>query len=374
MLNREDYEAFRSSVRRMTEDRIAPHAAAYDEEGRFPEESFRAFKELDLVALPLRESHGGSEADVLVQAISLEEIARVCASSSLTLMVIWSGLNSVNRWGGDRLLDEVIAPAARGEVVASICLTEAHGGSDMWGAKTTARRDGDDWILNGKKSWISNATRSDWYTVLCRTGENTFGVFSVHKEDPGLSFGTLEKKMGVRGSPTADVNLENCRIPGYRAVGDPEKGYEYITRSLTYARPMIAAQALGIAQGALDGAIAYTKEREVFGRPLSSYQMTKGTIAELATKIEAARQLLYRACEAVENGEEGARTLASMAKLTCSNVAMETTVECVQLHGGAGYVRDYPAERMMRDAKITQIYEGTSEIQKLIIAKSVLAN
>ncbi|GAD56930.1 acyl-CoA dehydrogenase family protein [Limimaricola cinnabarinus] len=374
MLDREDYEAFRSSVRRLAEDKIAPHAASYDEESRFPEETLEAFKELDIVGLPLRESHGGNAADVLVQAICLEEVARVCATSSLTLMVIWSGLNPINIWGGDKLADEVIAPAVRGDVVVSICLTEAHGGSDMWGAKTTARRDGDEWIINGKKSWISNATRSDWYTVLCRTGETTFGVFVVHKDDPGLSFGRLEKKMGMRGSPTADVNFENCRIPGHRAVGDPEKGYDYITSSLTRARPMIAAQALGIAQGALEGAVSYTNEREIFGKPVSSYQMTKGTIAELATKIEAARQLLYRACEAVENGEGNARMLASMAKLTCSNVAMETTVEAVQLHGGAGYVRDYPAERMMRDAKITQIYEGTSEIQKLIIAKSILAN
>lgn len=373
MLDRSDYDAFRDNVRRLALEEIGPHAASYDEEARFPEESLKAFKHLDLISLPFREANGGQEADVLVQAICLEELARVCATSSLTLMVIWSAMSTVNKWGGEELVSEVLRPLAKGDMVASICLTEPHGGSDMWGAKTRAARDGDDWVINGRKVWISNATRSDWYTVLCRTGDDSFGVFVVHKDDPGVSFGTLEKKMGVRGSPTADVIFSNCRIPGHRCVGDPEKGYDYMTGALTYARPMIAAQALGIAQGALDCALDYIKNRELFGKPLAGYQITKAKIADLSTRIEAGRQLLYRACEAVEGGEPDARTLASMAKLFCSEAAMATTVEAVQMLGGAGYVRDFPAERMMRDAKITQIYEGTSEIQQLIIAKAVLA-
>ena len=372
VLERDDYEVFRDSVRRLAQAKIEPYAAQYDEASRFPEESLKAFKELDLISLPFREENGGQEADVLVQAICLEELARVCATSSLTLMVIWSAMSTVNRWGGETLVAEVLRPLSRGGLVASICLTEPHGGSDMWGAKTRAARDGSDWVLNGKKVWISNATRSDWYTVLCRTGEESFGVFVVHKDDPGVSFGTLEKKMGVCGNPTADVMFSNCRIPAHRCVGDPHSGSEYMTAALTYARPMIAAQALGIAQGALDCAIDYVKSRELFGKPVSSYQITKAKIADLSTRIEAGRQLLYRACEAVENGEPNARTQASMAKLFCSETAMATTVEAVQMFGGAGYVRDYPVERMMRDAKITQIYEGTSEIQKLIIAKSVI--
>ncbi|MCE9662057.1 acyl-CoA dehydrogenase family protein [Halomonas sp. M5N1S17] len=374
MLEKHEYEEFRSAVRRLAISKIQPHASAVDKEMRFPEEALEAFKELQLVALPFPESIGGHGGDLLAQAISLEEVARVCATSSLTLMVIWAGLGPIARYGSDQLIDEIIKPALDGDTVASICLTEIHGGSDVWGGKTKAEHQGNDWVLNGQKRYITNANRSEWYTVLARTSEEEFGIFAVHKSDPGLSFGKLESKMGVRGSPTADVMLDDCRIPEYRCIGDSGKGNHYMTESLAIARPMIAAQALGIAQGALDAAIEYVKERQVFGQPVARFQMTKGTIGDLATKIEAARQLLYHACEASNNKQPDARVLASMAKLLCSNVAMEVTTEAVQLHGGAGYLTDFPVERMMRDAKITQIYEGTSEIQKLIIAKSFLSN
>lgn len=374
MLERSEYNEFRNAVKRLTESKIQPYASMVDLEARFPEEALDAFKELELVALPFDESIGGHSGDVLAQSICLEEIARGCASSSLTLMVIWAGLVPIAKHGSRELIEEIVKPSLKGNIVASICLTEPHGGSDVWGAKTKAERRGAEWVINGRKRFITNASRSDWYTVLARTAEDKFGIFAVHKSDPGISFGKLESKMGVKGSPTADVIFDDCRIPAYRCIGDPSQGKFYITDSLAYTRPLIGAQALGIAQGAFDAAVQYVKEREVFGQQVSRFQMVRGTIGDLATKIEAARQLLYRSCEAVDNGEEEARALASMAKLFCSNVAMEVATEAVQLHGGSGYLNDFPVERMMRDAKITQIYEGTSEIQKLIVAKFMLSN
>jgi hypothetical protein len=367
------YDEFRTNIRRLALDKIAPHAAAYDREVRFPEESLQAFKQLGLVGLAFGEGVGGQGGDVLTQCIALEELGRVCASSSLTLMVIWAGLVPIARHGSAELVDEAIRPAMGGDIVASICLTEPHGGSNLFGLKTKAEPDGAYWRLNGRKRFISNAGRSDWYTVLAKTGESAFGLFAVHKNDPGISFGKPESKLGIRGSPTADVILDDCRIPRHRAIGDPAKGNAYITNSLTWTRALIAAQALGIAQGALDEATGYTSEREQFGQPISSFQMIRGKIGELATAVEAGRSLLYRAARAVDAGDPRARSLCSMAKLFCSDTAMQVTVEALQLHGGAGYLSDLPIERMMRDAKITQIYEGANEIQKLIIAKDVYA-
>jgi alkylation response protein AidB-like acyl-CoA dehydrogenase len=367
------YEEFRSNVRRLAEQRVLPHAAAYDRDMRFPEESLAAFKGLDLVALAFKESVGGQEGDVLAQSIVLEELGRVCATSSLTLMVIWAGLVPIDKYGSEPLREEVIRPAVKGDVVASICLTEPAGGSDLFGLKTRAERRGDEWVINGQKRWITNATRSDWYTVLVRTGEKSLSLFAVHKDDPGLSFGRREEKMGIKGSPTADVVFENCCIPGHRLIGEEGKGYAYISESLTWTRVLIAAQALGIAQGALDQALKYTGERHQFGEPISRFQMIRGKIADMATQIEAGRSILYRAASAIDAGEADARSLASMAKLFCSDTAMATTIDSLQLHGGSGYVSDFPIERMMRDAKITQIYEGVNEIQRLIIAKQVYA-
>jgi alkylation response protein AidB-like acyl-CoA dehydrogenase len=367
------YREFRENLRRLAVDKVAPHAAAYDREARFPEESLQAFKQLGLVSLAFDEDLGGQGGDVLAQVIALEELGRVCATSSLTLMVIWAGLVPVARHGSPRLQDEVIRPAMSGDIVASICLTEPQGGSNLFGLKTRAEREGQGWVLNGQKRYISNAGRSDWYTVLSKTDGKSFGLFAVHKDDPGIAIGHKETKLGIKGSPTADVILENCRIPAHRVVGDPDKGYDYITDSLTWTRALIAAQALGIAQGALDQATRYTLDREQFGQSLSTFQMIRGMVAELATAVEAGRSLLYRSAVAIDNRDPQARTLASMAKLFCSDTAMRVTVDALQLHGGAGYLTDFPIERMMRDAKITQIYEGANEIQKLIIAKDIYA-
>jgi alkylation response protein AidB-like acyl-CoA dehydrogenase len=366
-----EYEEFRNNLRRLALDKIAPYAAEYDEKARFPEQSLDAFKQLGLVGLAFSENVGGQGGDVVAQCIALEELARVCASSSLTLMVIWAGLVPVAKHGGPELIEKVVRPAMAGGIVASICLTEPHCGSDLFGLKTTARRDADDWLLNGQKRYISNAGRSEWYTVLARTGEKKFGLFSVHKDDPGFVVGKKERKLGIKGSPTADLNFDNCRIPGFRAIGNETKGYDYINDSLTWTRTLIAAQALGIAHGALDQAVQYTTGREQFGQALSKFQMLRGMIAEMATAIEAGRSLLCRAAQAIDEGDPNARKLGSMAKLFCSDTAMKATIDSLQMHGGAGYMADFPIERMMRDAKITQIYEGANEIQKLIIAKEV---
>ena len=371
MKNVQDYREFRDNLRRLALDKVAPHAAAYDRDGRFPEESLEAFKQLGLVGLAFNENNGGQGGDVVAQCIALEEIARVCASSSLTLMVIWAGLVPVAKHGGPELIERVVRPAMAGGTVASICLTEPHCGSDLFGLKTTAKRDGSDWLINGQKRYISNAGRSDWYTVLARTGEKKFGLFSVHKDDPGFVVGKKETKLGIKGSPTADLNFDDCRIPGFRAVGDETKGYDYISDSLTWTRTLIGAQALGIAQGALDQAVQYTSERQQFGQILSKFQMLRGMIAEMATAIEAGRSLLYCAAQAIDQGDPNARKLGSMAKLFCSDTAMKATVDALQMHGGAGYMADFPIERMMRDAKITQIYEGSSEIQRLLIAREL---
>jgi alkylation response protein AidB-like acyl-CoA dehydrogenase len=373
-MDRANHEEFRRHVRRLASERIASFAATYDRESRFPEESLQAFKELGLVALPFDEGVGGQEGDVLSQAIVLEEVARVCATSSLVLMVIWAGLVPIAKYGSTRLREEAIRPAMSGDTVASICLTEPAGGSNLFGLTTRAERDGDSWVLDGQKRYISNATRSDWHTVLARTGEKAVTLFAVHRDDQGLSFGKLENKLGSKGSPTADVILDNCRIPGYRILGEPGDGHAQITDSLTWTRVLIGAQALGIAQGAMEQAVSYTEEREQFGAPISKFQMVRGRVADMATQIEAGRSLLYRAAEAAQNGDADARALASMAKLFCSDTAMAVTTDAVQLHGGAGYLNDFPVERMMRDAKITQIYEGVNDIQRLIIAKHVYRN
>ncbi|MCO5089750.1 acyl-CoA dehydrogenase family protein [Bosea sp. (in: a-proteobacteria)] len=372
MLDAEAYEQFRATVRRLADERVAPHAAEVDRSRSLPEESIKAFRDANLIGLPFPEEFGGQGGDLMTQVIAVEEIARVCATSALSLFTSWIVLDPLVRFGSPMLVEEIVRPVSSGEQVAAWCLTEPAGGSDLAGIKTRAEQAGDGWMLNGTKRFITNATWADWYMVLARTGEGRqFGIFAVHRDDPGISFGARERKMGVRGSPTADVILENCRISADRVVGDPFKGYEYMNVGLTNSRAVIAAEALGIAQGALDEAVRYTKGRQQFGQTISRFQMIRGMVADMAVKVESSRALLYRAVNLIETDPGQARAFASMAKLLCSDTAMAVTTDAVQLHGGYGYLEDYPVERMMRDAKITQIYEGTNQIQRLIIAKHV---
>jgi alkylation response protein AidB-like acyl-CoA dehydrogenase len=365
------YEEFRGMIARLTRERVVPHAAQIDRDARPPIEAVAAFREAGLMGLPFPEKLGGQEGDLMTQAIAVEEVSRGCASSGLTLMTGWAALDPLARFGSEALKEQILPSVASGEKIAAWCLTEPHGGSNVAGIRTSARLERGHWVINGTKRFITNAGWAEWYLVLARTGEKDMGIFMVHKDDPGIRIGKQEDKMGLRGSPTADVLFEDCTIPEDRVVGDAKGGYERMMVSLSISRPLIAAQALGIAQGALDEAVAYTKTRTPFGQPVSRYQLTRAMVADMAVKVESSRQVLYRAVELIESDPEKARVFASMAKLLCSDTAMEVTTQAVQLHGGYGFLKDYPVERMMRDAKITQIYEGTNQIQRMIIAKHV---
>jgi alkylation response protein AidB-like acyl-CoA dehydrogenase len=372
MIATDVHESLRQNVRRMVDARIRPNAIEVDERAEFPRRSMAAFNELELLGLAYPTELGGGGGDLLSQVIVLEEVARACASSASILLTSWAALTPIIAFGSDALKQEVVPEIAAGEQLASFCLTEPGGGSDLPGLKTRAERAPGGWRLHGHKRFISNAQHSEWYAVLARSGapkEAAFGVFLVHKDAPGLSFGAQEKKMGMRGFPTADVILDEVFVPDAHVVGDPARGYSYMMDTLTYTRPLVGAHALGIAQGALDASISYTAGRTQFGSSISKFQMVREMVSDMMTAVEAARSLLYRSAEIAPVNDERARAFASMAKVFCSDTAMKVTTDAVQLHGGNGYMRDYQVERMMRDAKVTQIWEGTNHIQKLLISK-----
>lgn len=366
----ETYSAFREQVRRFALDKVAPHAATVDEEERPPLEAYESSLELGLPGLPFSESFGGQEGDVMTQIITVEELARVCASTATTISTCWI-MMLVQRFGTEAQKQMIIPAVVRGEQRSAWGLTEPRGGSDLMGVKTTATRTSDGWLLNGTKRFITNGGWADWYLIFARTDAENFGIFLVHKNDPGVSFGAPERKMGLRGSPTSDVILDDCVIPEDRVVGDPVQGGNYIRAGLLASRLKYAAHGLGIAQGALDTAVAYTQEREQFGKPIASFQMIKGMVADMAMRVESGRALLNHAATLVLNDDPAAKLYASMAKVTCTDAAVSVSTDAVQLHGGYGYLKDYPVERMFRDAKITQIWEGTNQIQRLMIAKEI---
>lgn len=370
----EVYEAHRLNLRRFAENEVKPFAANVDEAARFPTESIAALAMLDLPGLPFPVALGGSDGDLMAQVLAVEEIARVCACTAHLMLTSWVAMMPLVVAGSDDLQRRIVPEVAAGRAQASFCLTEPQGGSNLAGIETTAERTAGGWRMNGTKRFISNAGVADWYAVLARNAEGGFGIFMVHRDDPGISFGKPERKMGTRGSPLADVQFNDCLIPDGCVVGDPAGGYEIMMHILTYSRPLIAAHALGIAQGALDEALAYTSQRTQFGQPLSRFQMTRAMVADMLAGVEASRSLLYRCVAIAGKNDERARAFASMAKLVCTNTAMSVTTDAVQLHGGYGYTSDYPVERMMRDAKVTQIWEGTNQIQQLLIAKHAFAD
>ncbi|GAA5233658.1 acyl-CoA dehydrogenase [Verticiella sediminum] len=368
----EMYSAFRAQMRRFAVERVAPHAARVDEEGRPPMEAYEASLQLGLPGLPFAESFGGQNGDVLTQLIAVEELARVCASSATTVSTCWI-MMLLQRFGSLAQQQMVIPPVVRGEQRSAWGLTEPKGGSDLMGVRTSARRTSEGWLLNGTKRFITNGGWADWYLIFARTTPESFGIFLVSKNDHGVSFGAPERKMGLRGSPTADVILDECLIPHDRLVGEPEKGAEYIRAGLLASRLKYAAHGLGIAQGALDEAVSYTRQREQFGRPISDFQMVKAMVADMGMRVEAARAVLLHAATLVLNEDPAAKRYASMAKVLCTDAAMSVATDAVQLHGGYGYLKDYAVERMFRDAKVTQIWEGTNQIQRLMIAKEIYA-
>ncbi|MBO2462851.1 acyl-CoA dehydrogenase family protein [Actinomadura violacea] len=377
----EEQELLRATVRELADAKIAPFAAEVDEDARFPQEALDALVANDLHAVHVPEVYGGAGADALATVVVIEEVARACASSSLIPAVNKLGTVPVLLSGSEELKKKYLGPVARGEAMFSYALSEADAGSDAAGMKTRAVRDGDAWVLNGAKMWITNAGVSEYYTVMAVTdpsaGARGISAFVVEKSDPGVSFGPKERKLGIKGSPTRQVILEDVRIPADRIIGAEGTGFKTALATLDHTRITIAAQALGIAQGALDFALGYVKERRQFGKPISDFQGVQFMLADMAMRLEGARQLTYHAAVKSERAMHGEKIadltfVSSACKALASDVAMDVTTDAVQLLGGYGYTREFPVERMMRDAKITQIYEGTNQIQRMVIARQLL--
>ncbi|MBA8824624.1 alkylation response protein AidB-like acyl-CoA dehydrogenase [Saccharopolyspora lacisalsi] len=372
----DEHNDLREAVRALAEKEIAPYAAECDEQERYPREAFDALSGAGFAAVHVPEAYGGEGADSVSTCIVIEEVARVCASSSLIPAVNKLGTMPILLSGSEEIKQQVLGSIASGETTASYALSEREAGSDAANMKTRAHRDGDDWVLNGTKCWITNGGESSWYTVMAVTdpdkGPNGISAFVVHADDPGFEVGGKEKKLGIKGSPTAEIHFTDCTIPGDRIIGEPGTGFKTALRTLDHTRPTIGAQALGIAQGALDAATDYVKERKQFDTPIADFQGVQFMLADMAMKVEAARHMVYVSAARAERGEGNLGFISAAAKCYASDVAMEVTTNAVQLFGGAGYTRDFPVERMMRDAKITQIYEGTNQIQRMVMARSLL--
>jgi len=371
----EEHDELRAAIRALCEKEIAPYAAAVDEDARFPQEALDALNASGFNAVHVPEEFGGQGADSVAACIVIEEVARVDASASLIPAVNKLGTMGLILRGSDALKKQVLPEIADG-VMASYALSEREAGSDAAAMRTRAKADGDDWILNGSKCWITNGGKSAWYTVMAVNdpdkGANGISAFMVHKDDEGFTVGPKERKLGIKGSPTTELYFENCRIPGDRIIGEPGTGFKTALATLDHTRPTIGAQAVGIAQGALDAAIAYTKDRKQFGRAIADNQGVQFMLADMAMKVEAARLMVYSAAARAERGEPDLGFISAASKCFASDVAMEVTTDAVQLFGGAGYTVDFPVERMMRDAKITQIYEGTNQIQRVVMSRALL--
>ncbi|EWM15833.1 MULTISPECIES: acyl-CoA dehydrogenase [unclassified Kutzneria] len=374
----EEHEELRQAIRALADKEIAPFAAEVDDQERFPREALGALVKSGFAAVHVPEEYDGQGADSVATCIVIEEVARVCASSSLIPAVNKLGTMPIILAASDELKRQVLPSIASGEAMASYALSEREAGSDTASMKTRARLDGDHWVLNGTKCWITNAGESTWYTVMAVTDpdaakpSNGISAFVVHKDDPGFSVGTKERKLGIKGSPTREIYFEDCSIPADRIIGEPGTGLKTALRTLDHTRPTIGAQAVGIAQGALEAAIGYVKERKQFGKAIGDFQGVQFMLADMAMKIEAARHMVYVAAAKAERGEPNIGFITAAAKCYASDVAMEVTTDAVQLFGGAGYTRDFPVERMMRDAKITQIYEGTNQIQRVVMSRALL--
>jgi alkylation response protein AidB-like acyl-CoA dehydrogenase len=373
----EEHQELRTAIRALSEKEIAPYAADVDENARFPEEALQALITSGFNAVHVPEEFGGQGADSVASCIVIEEVARVDASASLIPAVNKLGTMGLILRGSDELKKQVLPSVASGEAMASYALSEREAGSDAAAMRTRARADGDDWILNGTKCWITNGGKSSWYTVMAVTdpdkGANGISAFMVHKDDEGFVVGPKERKLGIKGSPTTELYFENCRVPGDRIIGEPGTGFKTALATLDHTRPTIGAQAVGIAQGALDQALAYVKDRKQFGKRIADFQGIQFMLADMAMELEAARQMVYVAAAKSERGDKDLTFFGAAAKCYASDVAMKITTDAVQLLGGAGYTTDFPLERMMRDAKITQIYEGTNQVQRIVMARQLLA-
>jgi alkylation response protein AidB-like acyl-CoA dehydrogenase len=370
----QEYNDLRASVRDLAENKIAPHAHDVDESHRYPQEAHDALIKAGLFAAHVPDAHGGDGADALATVIIIEEVARVCASASLIPAVNKLGSLPLILGGNKEQKDKWLSQLAKGRGF-SYCLSESEAGSDASALKTKAERNGDQWIINGSKKWISNAGVSDFYTVIAQTdpslGSKGITAFIVEKSDPGISFGAPEKKMGFRGSPTREVYFDNVTIGDDRRISEIGKGFSLAMDTLDHTRITIAAQALGIAQGAYEAAKKYSHERKQFGKEIFDFQAIQFILADMAIAIESARQLTYAAAAKSERGDADLKFFSAACKTLATDVAMKVTTDAVQVLGGYGYVSDYPVERMMRDAKLTQIYEGTNQIQRIVAARNL---
>ena len=372
----DEHEAIRQAVRDIAEREIAPYAAEVDADSRYPLEAQKALTTAGFHATHIPETYGGEGADAVATCIVIEEVARVDVSASLIPAVNKLGSMPVILAASEDLKQKVLPPIAAGDAMISYALSEREAGSDAAAMKTRARRDGDHWVLDGTKAWITNSGVSEWYTVMAVTdagkGAGGISAFAVHRDDPGFAVGPKERKMGIKGSPTCELYFTDCTIPADRIIGEPGTGFTTALRTLDFTRPTIGAQAVGIAQGALDAAVAYVKERRQFGRAVGEFQGVQFMLADMDMRIQAARHLVYVAAAAGEQGRPDVTRVSAAAKAFASDTAMQVTTDAVQLFGGAGYTQDFPVERMMRDAKITQIYEGTNQVQRMVIARSLL--
>jgi len=371
----EEHEALVEAVRDLVRDRIAPRAADIDETGEFPWDVYDALKSSGFHAIHIPEQYGGQGGDALAACLVIEEVARACASSSLIPAVNKLGTMPLMIAADEDMLQRYLPKVASGEAMFSYALSEREAGSDAASMTTRAVEQDGGWVLNGQKSWISNAGVSTYYTVMAVTepgaGSHGISAFVVHADDPGFSLGAPERKLGIHGSPTREILFDNCWIPADRLVGERGSGFQTAMATLDHTRITIGAQAIGIAQGALDVAIGYAKDRIQFGKPIASFQAMQFMIADMAMDVAAARQLVYAAAAKSERGDADLSFFGAAAKCFASDVAMKVTTDAVQALGGAGYTQDWPVERYMRDAKITQIYEGTNQVQRIVMAKAL---
>ena len=369
-----EYKELRASVRALSEKEIAPHAHAVDEEHRFPQEAKNALIKNGLYAAHVPTEFGGDGADALATVLIIEEVARACGSSSLIPAVNKLGSMPLILGGNDEQKKRWLPRLVKGEGF-SYCLSESEAGSDASAMRTKVERSGDGWVLNGSKKWITNAGESELYSVIAQSdpsiGTKGITAFIVEKSDPGVSFGALEKKMGMRGSPTREVYFDNVQLSDDRRISEVGQGFKLAMDTLDHTRITIAAQAIGLAQGAFDVATKYAHERHQFGKPIFDFQAIQFMLAEMAMNIEAARLLTYSAAIKSENNDRDLRFFSAASKCFASDIAMKVTEDAIQVLGGYGYVTDYPVERMMRDTKLTQIYEGTNQIQRIVMARNL---
>jgi alkylation response protein AidB-like acyl-CoA dehydrogenase len=372
----QEFEDFRETIRKMVVERVAPRAAEIDAKAEYPQDIRELFSSHDLLGLPFESEYGGTGTGTLMLNMAIEEVAKACASSALILMVQELGTLPIRLHGSDELKQRFLPKCATGEWSPAFALSEPDAGSDPGGMRTKAVQDGDEWVIDGTKNWISNLGIADFYICFAVTDPeqgHSRGItaFVVEADRPGFSVGKLEHKMGIRGSPTGQPIFDNVRVPAENVIGEVNGGFKVAMSTLDRSRLGVAAQAVGIAQGATDYAAAYASERQQFGKPIAAFQGIQFKLADMESKTAAARELLYRACSKIDAGDADMGKYSAMAKLIASDTAMAVTVEAVQVLGGYGYVNEYPVERMMRDAKITQIYEGTNEIQRLVIARTL---